>query len=93
MKMIAIEHEMHEVDWNNSGAILNEEARAVYDMVLKGFIRETYFNDEHQAVLVLECDSIEVAKHQLADLPLVKEGFITFDISVLHPYDGYSRII
>jgi hypothetical protein len=34
-----------------------------------------------------------VAKTLLKELPLVKSGFIRFEIKELHPYKGFSRLI
>ncbi len=48
--------------------------------------------DEHMAVLILECaDAIE-AHQALNTLPLVKEGLITFQVIPLIPYSGLARL-
>jgi len=93
MKILAIEKEIENVDWINQTEILEREASLVYDYYLDGFIREIYFNENKNAVLILECESVEIAKEFLDELPLVKNGFIEFQIMVLKPYTGFNRIL
>ncbi len=93
MKILAIERELKNTDWNRETRILENEARQVYQLYLAGFIREIYFNGDHNAVIILECESIEAADKLLNSLPLVKEGLISFQIMQLLPYSGYDRIL
>jgi hypothetical protein len=44
-------------------------------------------------VLILECIDKTEAEQILSGLPLVKNGFIQFEIKELHPYTGFSRLI
>jgi hypothetical protein len=94
MKILAIEKEVSRVEW---GAVDKElmahEANEVYKMYLTGQIREHYFNEENSAVLVLECANKIQAQELLNELPLVKKNLISFEITELHPYTGFDRII
>jgi hypothetical protein len=92
MKFLAIEKEVDGVDWSNCNDILKEEAKVAADLYLKGMIREIYFNDSQCAVILLESRSKEAANEVLNNLPLVKTGMITFDITELKPYTGFSRL-
>jgi hypothetical protein len=92
MKFLAIEKEVDGVDWSNSNEILKEEARVAADLYLKGMIREIYFNDSQCAVILLESRSKETAIEVLNELPLVKAEMITFEITELKPYTGFSRL-
>jgi hypothetical protein len=92
MKFLAIEKEVNGVDWSNSNDILKEEAKVAADLYLKGMIREIYFNDSQCAVILLESRSKETAAEVLNNLPLVKSGMITFEITELKPYTGFSRL-
>jgi hypothetical protein len=92
MKILAIEKD------NGSGTrqadrdLLEQEAREVYALYQQGIIREMYFNQNHEAVLLLECSNMEAAENVLARLPLVEQQIIKFEISELRPYTGFERI-
>lgn len=92
MKILAIETELKKINANSDKEILKEEALAVLDLQQKDILREIYFDENHCAVLILECNNKVEAEKILADLPLVKNGFIQFEIKELHPYTGFSRL-
>ncbi len=93
MKILALEKEAAGIDWSLHGDTLKAEAEYVYKLYLDGVIREIYFNEKKNAVLLMECDSLEVAKSILDYCPLVKKGLISFDVTSLHPYSGLSRLM
>jgi len=93
MKILAIEKEIGGVDWSNRDEILKQEALQVYELHKQGIIREIYFNQNHCAVIILECESTIVAVNILKGLPLVKNGLIDFEAMELTPYNGFDRII
>lgn len=93
MKILAVEKEIQAVDWNNETQSLIEEAKSAYKLMLSGNLREIYFTENKNAVLILECDDKVVAKELLDTLPLVKKGLIEFEIMELHPYTGFSRLM
>jgi hypothetical protein len=93
MKILAIEKELKTVDWENESQTLIEEAKSAYKMMLSGNLREIYFTENKNAVLVLECEDKIVAKELLDKLPLVRKGIIDFEIMELQPYTGFSRLM
>jgi hypothetical protein len=93
MKILAIETELKKLNANSDNEILKEEAKAVLDLQQKDILREIYFDENHCAVLMLECQDKTEAGKILSELPLVKSGFIRFEIKELHPYTGFSRLI
>lgn len=93
MKILAVEKEAEGVNWADESLTLEEEARYVYQLYLAGSLREIYFNEEHCAVLILECESKDKAVVLLQSLPLAKKGLIKFDVTILTPYTGYERIM
>jgi len=93
VKILAIEKDVEGVNWENSEETLFSEAQKVYQLYLSDNLREIYFTDENYAVLVLECESIEMARKLLESLPLVRKRMIDFRIMQLKPYNGYSRIL
>lgn len=93
MKILAIEKEHEGKTAKDFQPHSEAEARHVWGLYLKGFIREIYFRaDQKSAVLILECKNIEEAKEKLATLPLVREGLIYFELIPLAPYPGYERL-
>jgi hypothetical protein len=54
-------------------------------------LREIYFTQENDAVLILEVKDIPAAREILDALPLVKSGMIFFELTELRPYTGYER--
>ncbi|MBK9359402.1 MAG: superoxide dismutase [Bacteroidales bacterium] len=92
MKFLAIENENANEHVIFSGELLREEALKVHQLYLDGIIREIYFNDDHCAVLMLECKSKEEAEEILSSLPLVQNGLISFSLTQLKPYTGFERL-
>jgi muconolactone delta-isomerase len=93
MKILAIEKEMPGVTAEEFRPHLKAEAAEVWKLYQAGVFRELYFSqDQHSAVLVLECADVKEANQVLNTLPLVKEGLIAFDIIPLIPYPGFSRL-
>jgi len=93
MKILAIEKELKTVDWNNESQTLIEEAKSAYNMILLGHLREIYFTENKNAVLVLECEDKTAAQKLLSHLPLVKEKIVAFELMELQPYTGFSRLM
>ena len=93
MKILATETELKKLNSTSDKEILKEEARAVLKLRQKEILHEIYFDENHCAVLILECQDKTEAKKILSELPLVKSGFIRFNIKELHPYTGFSRLI
>jgi len=93
MKILAIESELKKLNAKTDSEILKDEARAVLELQQKDILREIYFDENHCAVLMLECNNKTEAEKILSGLPLVKDGFISFEIKELHPYTGFSRLI
>jgi hypothetical protein len=93
MKILAIEKEIEGVNWDNMEDVLEQEAQHVFQLYLSASLREIYFTEDKNAVLILETVDKESAKEILDSLPLVKNRKIKFDIMELRPYTGYERII
>lgn len=93
MKILAIERDIPGITDQDFKPHLDKEAARVWDLHQSGVIRELYFrSDQTSAVLVLECQDSKEADQILQTLPLVREGFITFEIISLIAYPGFSRL-
>jgi hypothetical protein len=93
MKVIALEHGQPGATSTGNGALLEKEARAIWDLTQAGLVREIYFrSDTSAAVIVLEAASVDDARDILSRLPLVRDGRIEFEVIGLRPYPGYERL-
>jgi muconolactone delta-isomerase len=93
MKILCIEKEVQGVKEQDYKPLLKAEALRAWELFQKGIVRELYFTQEdHSAVLVLECSDATEAENVLNTLPLVKEGLIKFNIMPLIPYPGFARL-
>jgi hypothetical protein len=93
MKIIALEHELTGAAAEKFQQYEVQEASKAWDLHLAGIIRELYFRaDRNEAVLVLECESVEEAQRILFELPFVREGLIDFEIIPLKAYPGFERL-
>lgn len=92
MKILAIEKEIRPVPHDSADGILKQEAFKVWELKEKNIIREIYFNEQHCAVLILECADFSQARMYLEELPLVQREFIKFELMELRPYTGFQRL-
>lgn len=93
MKILALEKEVPGIPSEAFKLHSKAEARRVWELYRAGIFRELYFRqDRSEAVLILECDSLDEAQSILSTLPLVAEGLITFDVIPLAPYPGFARL-
>lgn len=92
MKILAIEKENEGLTADDFKPFLDSEARHVWELSQKGIVREIYFTDDHNAVLILECADLKMAEKILSEFPLVKNGLIKFDLMSLNPYSGFARL-
>ena len=93
MKILALEHGIEGVNWNDTERLLEQEAQQIFQLYLSDCLREIYFTEDKNAVLVMETKDRKTAERILDSLPLVKSGKIRFEIMELKPYTGYERII
>ncbi len=92
MKVLALETELQALP-PEAKDLLHEEARVLWELSMEGIVRESYFRaDRHEAVLMLEVLDPDQAQAFLGRLPLVRDGFIRFDLLPLVPYDGFARL-
>jgi len=93
MRILAIEVENPGISSHEFTRLQKAEAKIVWRLYQEDFIREMYFRgDQTSAVLLLECSDIAEAQRKLAELPMVSEGLINFDLIPLVPYPGLSRL-
>ena len=93
MKILALEREIEGVTWDNSEELLKREAQHIFQLYLADSLREIYFSEYKNAVLIMETADKETAEKLLNALPLVKSEKIRFEIMELKPYTGYERIM
>ena len=93
MKILAIEREDLGIKAEDFKPHLEKEAKKVWELYESGIIREIYFGQElHNAHIIMECESKVEATSILNKLPLVQNNMIYFELTVLEPYTGFSRL-
>jgi hypothetical protein len=93
MKILALEKEVPGVADEVFEPHLRDEARRAWELHQSGVVRELHFRDDRpEAVLVLECESLDAAEQALATLPPVQNGLIRFGLIPLRPYPGFARL-
>jgi hypothetical protein len=93
MKILALEHELPNATAEQFQEYAVAEARQVWALVQAGVVRESYFRaDRSEAVLVLECQSVNEAREALSTLPFVYNNLITFELIPLKAYPGFERL-
>lgn len=94
MKIIALERPVQgAADESFTPELLRDEATRAWELYQSGAIRELYFRaDREQAVLVLEAADVAAGRRVLAQLPLVREGLIDFELVPLAAYPGFARL-
>jgi hypothetical protein len=93
VRILAIEYELPGATPEAFRRLAQAEASRAWQLYQDGVIRELYFRqDRPEAVLLLECGSEEEAAASLNTLPFVEAGLIVFEIILLVPYPGFSRL-
>lgn len=93
MKILALERELPQASAADFAPLLKSEALRAWELLQSGSIREIYFRqDQHSAVIMLECADLVQAQSILSTLPLVSAGLIAFDLIPLVAYPGFSRL-
>ena len=93
MKILAIEFELPRATEEHFQQQAKAEARKVWELTQAGIVREIYFRaDKNEAVLMLECISVEEAKITLSTLPFVQNNLIGFELIPLRAYPGFERL-
>jgi hypothetical protein len=94
MKILALERELPGFIAADFQPYLHGEAKRVWELYQQGIVREIYFapGSVARAVLMLEAATEAEALADLATLPLVEAGLISFDLLPLVPYPGWGRL-
>jgi muconolactone delta-isomerase len=93
MRVLALEKDLPGSRPDDFEALLKAEAKAVWELVQRGAIREIHFRElKTQAVILMEVESAREAEAVLAQLPLVRAGLTEFEVIGLRPYPGFSRL-
>ena len=72
---------------------IKPEAQKVWQYYAADVVRSIhYLADMSGAVLMLEADSLEVAKEIVAQFPMAKDNILNFDILPLKPYTGLEAL-
>jgi hypothetical protein len=91
MKILALAKILPDVTRETINQYLKIETAKAWEFYNAGVFREMYIRtDFPNAVLMLECVDVEAAREVLAELPMVEENLIDFDLIPLGPFDCLS---
>lgn len=94
MQFLALEKELRPIDSQVHAEVLLEEASTVWALKKQSVLRDIWFTArDRRAILMLEAANEEEAHRILAGLPLVRDGFIAFEVLELRAYDGFDRLL
>ncbi|MBU0935976.1 MAG: superoxide dismutase [Spirochaetes bacterium] len=80
------------IDWSLHSELLRREALHVWGLYMQGVIRNIWFTEGMDALLILETGEQGLAKAILNEFPLVKAGCIKYTLTRLLPYSGWERL-
>lgn len=93
MKFLVLDKPVPGVTMEQIAPHLKEEARAAWAKYKAGVFRELYYRGDRPGVaLILEAESLEVAKKHLADLPLSRAGVGDFEVIPLGPFVPFEAL-
>jgi hypothetical protein len=69
-----------------------DELRMLWAFYGDGFVREMHSPGGPGAVLILETASLDAAQQRLAELPLVGNEIIEFELIELRPFTAFQRL-
>jgi hypothetical protein len=94
MQLLALSRRNPGTTAQQLGPLAAAEALAVHKLVAAGVIRSAHMCPERVgAMIVLECADLPDANAQLATLPMVAQGLISFDVTRMLPYTGYAALL
>ena len=93
MKILALAKILPEVTPEKIQQLMKVETAKAWEFYTAGVFREMYIRtDFPSAVLLLECANVEAAREVLAELPMVEENLIDFDLMPLGPFNCLSQL-
>ena len=93
MKVLAVGRPRPGVDARTEIARLaRKELPTLWALYRDGLVREIYSPGGPGVILLLEADGPGPAKEALANLPLVAEGVVDFELLELRPFTGWQLL-
>ena len=91
MQILALSRRNPGVGTQQLAPLQHEEAAAAHRLMVDGVLRSAHMCPERPgSMLVLECAGLDEAQAHLQTLPMVKAGLLSFELSRMLPYTGYS---
>ena len=91
MKILVLWRVKPDADMNEIQSLLLEEERFAWQAYLSDSLREHYSSDmPTPAISILEAESVEAAKREYSELPLLKAGHITAEFFALRPFKNWD---
>ncbi|MBN1266335.1 MAG: hypothetical protein JXA25_12635 [Anaerolineales bacterium] len=92
MQFLVLTEDAYEIDWTDRKFLLEEEAKMVWGYLRSGSLRNIWFTENRDAVLLFEEENEGSVRTKMETLPLVREQLIKYRILGLAPYTGLERL-
>jgi len=93
MQFLISTYDNGDIDWSLYDHALKSEAQYVWNLYKHGILKNIWFTEKKDAVLIVETSTQDEAVSIINNLPLVKAGLLKYLINSLLPYTGYDRIM
>lgn len=93
MQYLVMTSDIGDIDWDRHSDALKMESKHILSLYLKGILRNIWFTDKKDAILLFECDSKDTVNIEMNKLPLVSKALIKYEIISFNPYTGLERLI
>lgn len=93
MQFMIVTRDNGSIEWSLHEQALRDEARHVWELHKSGALRNIWFTEDKDAILVIEANDKAEALSLMDGLPLVKAKLIRYSIHGLLPYTGFERIL
>jgi len=93
MQFLVITSDHGDVNWLDHAELLREEARHVWNLYKSSILRNIWFSENKDALLVFDCDTENAVARYMDQFPLVKRNLIDYKVTSLLPYTGFERLM
>lgn len=83
MQYLVLTSDIVNIDWDRHSDALKMESKHILSLYLKGILRNIWYTEKKDAILLFECDSIEHVNREMKKLPLVSKGLLSMKLSAL----------
>jgi hypothetical protein len=80
MQYLVLTSDSGDIDWDRHSDTLKMESKHILSIYLKGILRNIWFTEKKDAILLFECDSIDAVNIEMNKLSLVSKALIKVSV-------------